>query len=249
VVTRKKAPYVKGTFAQVRVRRDKVVEMTLEGHDIEAIAEALSTSRGVVANDRAAMKHKLDGVPRRTWKSPRPLRPPQPYDWRTDQPAEVPGYTRTSPIRTIESAYRQLTSSNAMNRLAHNIDAARAGGDTRWLAQSEGKIVQALDYMTGMLELFSSDDARQDAASSLSARDDLTTRSLDPAHTSQPLPPKGGGVLPSVTFAWIWRYWMAGVPFDDDVIDAISSKMHITPGRVERAVKEFLARYTEGDSQ
>jgi hypothetical protein len=245
VVVRKTAPYVKGTFEQVRVRRDKVVELTLEGHDIQAIAEALSTTKAVIAGDRAAMRHKLEGVPKKTWRSSRPLRPPQPFDWRNNQPAEVPGYVRTTPVRSVESMNEQLTSSNAMNRLAHNIDAARADGNRRWLARSAAVIEQSLDYLQGMLELFADDDARQQAASSLRARDDLSTRSLDMSRQAQPLPARGAGVLPSVTFAWVWRYWMAGIPFDDDVIADIASKMNITPGRAQRAVREFQARYSE----
>jgi hypothetical protein len=245
VVGRRTAPYVKGTFEQVRVRRDKVVELTLEGYDVKAIAEALSTTRAVVTNDRAAMRHKLEGVPKKTWRSPRPLRPPQPFDWRHNQPAEVPGYARTTPMRGVESMYEQLISSNAMNRLAHNIDAARADGNARWLTRNAAIIERSLDYLQGMLELFADDDARQQAASSLRARDDLTTRSLDTSYQAQPLPAKGAGVLPSVTFAWVWRYWMAGIPFDDTVVTAIAAKMNITPGRAERAIREFQERYSE----
>lgn len=226
------------------VRRNKVVEYTLEGHPVQAIADALQVSPSVVTSDRTVMKHKLEGVKKRTWKTPRPIHSPQPFDWRNDTPADVPAYVRTTPVRGVESLYRQLTGSNAMNRLAHNIEAARARGDKRWLAKSERQIELTLDYLAGMLEMFEDDDALQQATS-FTARDDLSTRSLDLSNTSQPLPVKGTGVLPSVTFAWIWRYWMAGIPLEGDTIRAIASKMNVTPGRVERAIKEFLARYTD----
>lgn len=235
----------KSTAAQVRVRRDKTVELTLAGYSLADIAEAFDVTQSVVAQDRQVMRRHLGSARKLTWRSPRPSEPLESFDWRgtAPDPNERQAYRRTTPVRSVESLYRQLTASNGTNRLAHNIDAARAAGDTRWLAASRSQVDQTMGYLAGMLELFDNYEAQQ-LATTTAGRDDLVQRSLDSSHVSQPLPVKGSGVLPTTTMAWIWRYWYAGIPLDGDekIAGEISRKLNITQPRVMTAIKEFLAR-------
>lgn len=246
MVTRRHTP--RGTALQVRARREKVAEWTLAGYTVEAIAEALGILPTLVASDRSAMKARLKYTTKKTWRSPRPAEPLEKFDWKAAQPddnAPPPVYVLTSPMRHVQSMYAQLTDTNALNRLAHNVVAARAAGDARWLARSQRQLETTIGYLTDMLDILTDEGVRWQAASSVGSRDDMAQRSLDLSPQSQPLPERGVGILPSTTMAWVWRWWYAGIPITDEVIGDIARKLNATRGRIQRAVKEFEARYQE----
>lgn len=232
----------------MRARREKVAELTLAGYTVEAIGEALDILPTLVAADRSAMRARLKYRTKMTWKSPRPDAPPEKFDWRNvaeEDPGPTPGYVLTSPMRHVHSMLAQLTDTNALNRLAHNVVAARNAGDYRWLARSQRQLETTIGYLQDMLDVLVNENVRRQAASSVAARDDMAQRSLDLSPQSQPLPERGAGILPSTTMAWVWRWWYAGIPINDEVIDDIARKLHASRGRIQRAVKEFEARYQE----
>jgi hypothetical protein len=232
--------FVKPTSQQLLRRRDKVVEYTIEGHSVGAIAEALDVTPYVVGTDRKASRHRLAGVKKHTWKTPRPPVPPAPYDWRGGREAAgAPAYKTMSPVRSVASMLKHLRDGNSLNRLAHNIDQASAAGDRQWLLKSRAALEDTAEYVVAMLALFDDEQARTDAAHSLAGRDDLRHRSRDESPMATVLPDKGTGVVPATIYGVLWRFHWAGIPVGDREVANISRWLKTRPGRVRSALAEM----------
>jgi hypothetical protein len=219
-------------------RRDAVVRLSREGHPAAVIAAALGVSVSIVTADRNARRQDLEGV--RLYASRKKHFPPapEPVDW-VSEPERVlpPAWQLTSPVVPVQTMLKGL--GNAENRLAFNQREARQAGDEAWNVVAQVTLKDAIARLQGMLAVLEDASAADDAARN--GRTDVTLPAGLPHNGGRMLhlPPAGSGVLPTLPFGYLWRYYWAGLPVDDEAVRLVALQFHSTHARVEQADAEL----------
>jgi hypothetical protein len=238
--------HFKPTAAQTRRRREYAAARLREGYSQGDIARATGVGQTAISKDRQVMERFLAGVPARRGRRSRAGLPPlEPYDWISEppEPDPEPAYRILSPLRAVEQMLASLREANALNRLAHNVIAASEARDTRWLTKTRATLAEAVRYVNALQAVAEDEFARQDAARSLAARDDL--RSPVSVNHKQPLPATGSGVLPGKIYAELWRRHHAGRRVGEIEIGFIARGQGTSEARIREAVAEWRVLYPD----
>jgi hypothetical protein len=230
----------KPTREEADRRRDYVVEWSKKGCSRDQIAAALGVSVGVVQADRARRSRQLAGVQMHSGGMAKLPPAPPPFDWMAPPPPEVKRAYRISMMPRVQNLLSYLQESNARARLPYNIEEAREVGDEQWHLQSQLLLSDTIAYLQDLMRILQDKSARQEAATSIAARDDLTVpRAVISGEVS--LPAQGTGELPGRLFRLLMGYHWAGIELTDEDIAQIGRRETATPERVRRAIREYKA--------
>lgn len=210
--------------AAMQRRWDKIVEYYNAGYTYDKIGEALGLAPSTVGKDCTMPLVRGRLVPGRR---PHPDGDPPAYDWRTPPPAIIPPeYQRSGPMMRLEATLQALRDTNAANRFAFNIDAVRRAGDRETYTRWQVTLHDLHDYLGRLIAIIDDDDAAQ-VARTAEGRDDL--EGLTP----------GRGQLPTRVHAAVWQYAFAGIPLDEEAIEAIARGQNTALGRVRYAIADL----------
>jgi hypothetical protein len=201
------------------------------------IATALGVSPTIVTGDRKSRRRDLEGVRLYASRKKHVPRAPEPVDW-VSEPERVlpPAWQLTSPVVPVQTMLKGL--GNAENRLAFNQREARQAGDEAWNVVAQVTLKDAIGRLQGMLAVLEDASAAADAARN--GRTDVTLPDGLPRTGGRlHLPHAGSGVLPTLPFGYLWRYYWAGLPVDDEVVRMAALQFHSTHARIERADAEL----------
>ena len=235
----------KPTREQIARRQDYVVEWSRKGCSVTQLAEALGVAPSTISSDRGDRRRQLAGVKmygggRHGNSSSREPDPPPPFDWAAPPPPKVERAYRISMMPRIQNLLAYLQESNARARLPYNIEEAMQAGDPAWRIQSQLLLMDAIKYLQDLLKILQDRGARLEAATSVTARDDLTVPTKAIA-SETPLPAPGTGVMPGRLYRTMMGYDYAGVEIDDEALADIARKETTTLARTQRAYREYRA--------